>query len=598
MVLFAPEIIEALGWTIVHSLWQATVLAIVLALLMLLFRNKSAQIKYFISFAALLGMLAWVSVTFVNSYQYAAEKQIIKEQITSNPGYIKALIASPQTELSGVESVQHNTINFEQVRLRAFFQRNFQSICLIWLLGMAILMVRLVTGFIYARRLRTYQLVPLPETWSLKVNEMMQSLGIKRKVKAFFSPLAKVPLTLGTIKPVILFPVTAFTGLSVREIEAIIAHELAHVMRNDYLFNIIQSMVEILFFYHPAVWVISSQIRAERENCCDNIAIETTGDKLNYIKALAAVQKQQFNNAQLSMAFSAKKGSVLNRIKRLQNEIAMKTNFLEGLIAAGVIVAGLTLASFTSANPKNEQTATIPQQTTSIEVDDTLPAIDRDSLRVVLEERIQQTHHDAIAAEELQKAVEIAYSESNEALSSEMMAEIDLALKEINISKIIQEAMREASIAMKEASVEIEQARKEVQDEQINRQMKEAAREIEQARKEMEYEMRRDMSAEGIDKATIEAAISAASAGMDIAAKVVGSLDIEGIVTSALDGVSAAFNAFGNIEFDSLPEDPANEASTDQKERIKKLEKEKKQLEKEQAQLEKRLKELEKKLDK
>ena len=596
---FAPEITEALGWTIVHALWQATAVAIVLGLILLIIRKKSAQIKYFLSFVALLGIFAWSAATFVQSYNYAVEKREFKEQMLTNRTFLKSVIAPSGTDSDVETAVKEQTVNLTQVKLRSFFQRNFNTICSVWFIGLIFLMLKLITDFVVTHRLRTYRLVPVADEWHQKLVILAERLGLRRKVQAFFSPLTKTPITIGVIKPVILFPVTAFTGLSAKEVEAIIAHELAHVLRHDYLFNIVQSMVEILFFYHPAIWIISAQIRAERENSCDNLAVMATGDRLSYVKTLASIQIRQ-QDASLSMAFSRRKGSLLQRVQRLQNEIAMKTNFIEGLIAAGVIVGGLMFASFAfpRQDSKMNSGASVAMEYDSISAP--FVSANHDSVFIMLEEKLKNKELSQKEAKELQKAVEVAMSENDEQVSAEIMYEINRALQEIDVNRIVREAMCVAAEAMKEASVEVERARREViGNNEIRRDMQEARREIEQARKEVERDMRRDMAADGVDQATIDAAVSAALAGLDIAAGVVGSIDVEGIVNSALTGVSSALSAIGQINCDTVEKPIAPPSGQkDYDARVKQLEKERKQLQKEQEQLEKRLKELEKKLEK
>lgn len=599
MKFLSSEIIEALGWTLVHATWQATIVALALAIVLFLIRRKSAQIKYFLSFAALLGILLWSGATFYKSYQYAAKKEALKAQMMNDRDYLSAQLDafSLQTDRSDVKAVPID-LNLKTIKNRAFFQRNFPIICTIWLVGLAVLIARLIAGFIFAKRLRTTRLVPFEDEWYNRLNGLAIKMGVRRKIEAFFSPLAKVPMTLGTLKPIILFPVTAFTGLNSKEIEAIIAHELAHILRNDYLFNIIQSIVEILFFYHPAVWIVSAQIRAERENSCDNLAIVATGDKISYMKTLAMFQIQQAQQADLAMAYSSKRGSVLQRIKRLQKEIAMKTNFIEGLIAAGIIVSGLVLASFTARSQVKEAPADSTQNSTTVAASDTTPLPARDSLYAEMEELIKRTEASQAEKEQLQTAVEVAMSEPDAQVSAEIMAEINAALTEINVGKIVSEAMKEAAMAMREASIEIEKAREEIDRDEIRNEMREARREIEEARKEVEHDIRTDMTAEGIDPATIDATVAAATAGLDIAATVVGSIDVQGIVEAALSGVSAALNSMGQIDFDSInqPVPPSTSHNKNQSDAAQ-LKKERKQLEREQKELEKKMKELEKRLD-
>ncbi|MBP7507076.1 MAG: M48 family metalloprotease [Prolixibacteraceae bacterium] len=595
--IFSPEIIESTGWAIVHSLWQAAGIAIVLAILLLLLKRKSAQIKYFLSYAALIAVLAFSTGTFIRAYNYASEKQELKEKITSNPDYIKSLLVQGKKDKTQISQSKEEIINLRIVKVRSFFQRNFYAIYTIWLAGMVILIIRFILGFMYCRRLRTNQLEILPDEIYTAITKLSEKIGLTRKVEAFFSPLAKGPVTLGTIKPIVLFPLTAFTGLSSKEIEAIIAHELAHIMRNDYLFNIIQTVIEILFFYNPAVWIISSQIRAERENSCDNIAVEATGDKVAFVKALASIQINTYKNEQLSMAFANKRSSILQRIKRLQNQIAMKTNFLEKLIAGFIILIGITLASFAFGSQKKVPENLPVNKKDTIVQEKKMTEAEKDSIKTVLETNIRKANIDKEKKEELQKVTELALSENDEEVSGEMIEEINEAFEDVNVSEVVREAMKEVSAALREASREVNKAMREIDHEEINRDMEEAARDIEEAKREMAREMYRDMSEDGLSEEFIEATIGAASAGLDIASGVLENLDVNGIVHSALSGVSSALNSMGEEGSHHWEESDSSEENL-YEEMKDELEKEKKMLEKEQEKMQKRVDKINKDLDK
>jgi bla regulator protein blaR1 len=595
--IFSDELIEALGWTLVHSLWQGAIIAVVLLALLFALRRKSAQIKYFLSFVALASLLIWAVFTFLNAYSYAAEKQELKTLISNKPGAFYSILSHDPEKANSDVAQSSNTINIKTIKTRAFFQRNFYIVCSAWLIGMMVLLARLITGLFYTQKLRTYRLVPLDDIWQKRIHELGVQLGIKRRINAFFSPLASVPQTLGAIKPIILFPLSAFTSLSQKEIEAIIAHELAHIMRHDYLFNIVQSIVEILFFYHPAVWLISKQIRTERENSCDNIAVELIGDKNTYIKTLASIQIRETQQRQLAMTFSAQNGGILYRIQRLQKEIAMKTNFIEGLIAACIIATGLLLASFATGNQTNTHLAAGPDRLLTSEVMNE-QTLNRDSLLNVVSEKINGYHAATSNSKELERAVELALSETDEQISAEMLAEINNAIQEINIEKIVREAINEASIALREASIELKMARDEIDFNEISEDMAEARREIEEARREVENEMRRDMKADGIDPEIIDAAVNAALAGIEIASIVVNSIDIENIISSTLNGVSAILNSLASIEIDSVYEE--HDIDDDQgsyQKQLRELEREKRKLQREQERIDQRLKALERKMN-
>lgn len=625
--IFSSELVEAIGWTLVHSLWQGSLVAILLAILLLFLRRNSAQVKYFISFITLFIMLGWSAITFMNSYKYAKEKSDIKENITSNPDYIKNLLVQ-STIGKNTENIENkDQINLSLLEIRAFFQRNFNGICTIWLIGIMLLTAKMIGGFIYVRRLRTYQLKKIGDEWLAKIDDFARKLKIDRKVEAFFSPLANVPITLGTIKPMLLFPVSAFTGLSTKDIEAILAHELAHVLRHDYFFNIIQSMVEILFFYHPAIWIISAQIRNERENSCDNIAIELTGDKVAYVKALAQVQINQMEQGQLAMAFALKRGSVLQRIKRLQKQVAMKTNFIEGLIAAGVIVVGFTLVSFTMGNnirarvlPNNNQPETEYMEALVPNLNEPTKKVwtvlEVDSIRNSMEEKLSEAEKKDQVSEELERVVEVALSEQNHELSAEIMEEINAALSEINVGEIIKAAMHDAQQAIneinydeirremegarkdiKEARRDIEKAKAEIDYDEINRELEEARREIREAKRELREDMRRDMENDNVPEEIIELSIKAAEAGLNIASSVVENLPIDDIIDAALSGVGVALEAVEEIDFDKIFDGIKNNDSISEKD-IERLKEQLEQREKEIEAAKEKIKEKEKELKK
>jgi hypothetical protein len=169
----------------------------------------------------------------------------------------------------------------------------------------------------------------------------------QRRVRLLVSPRVDAPAVLGWLRPVILAPVAALSGLSPDHIEALLAHELAHIRRNDYLINLLQSVVETLLFYHPAVWWISRQIRTERELCCDDLAVALTTDVLTYAQALAELEAGR--PSRLRTAVAGTDGSLSRRIARLLEPTTMHHKLprpaaawaLSALLAAGITLLAL-----------------------------------------------------------------------------------------------------------------------------------------------------------------------------------------------------------------------------------------------------------------
>src|SRR5439155_4572640 len=159
---------------------------------------------------------------------------------------------------------------------------------------------------------------PAADEWQKTLARLCAGLSVIRPVRLLESAIVHVPTAVGIYRPAILLPASVFTGLPTRGLEALIAHELAHVRRHDYLVNLLQAVAETLLFYHPAVWWVSGRIRAEREHCCDDLAISATGDARSYARAL--VRLEEMRGSGPSLAVAAAGGNLWNRVVRLLRE--------------------------------------------------------------------------------------------------------------------------------------------------------------------------------------------------------------------------------------------------------------------------------------
>lgn len=209
----------------------------------------------------------------------------------------------------------------------------------IWILGVIALSVRHLFGWLLVQRMKRRYLDPIGDRIQQQVIDLSEKIRISRPVKVFQSTLAAAPLTIGWIRPIILLPASALSGLSAAQLEAILAHELAHIRRFDYPINLFQTLVETLLFYHPAVWRLSKRIRIERENCCDDIAVEVCGDPVAYAKALAEVADLQ---AAPALALGMGDGSLVDRVRRLvgktrEEEARSSAGWVSGVLAIALI---------------------------------------------------------------------------------------------------------------------------------------------------------------------------------------------------------------------------------------------------------------------
>ena len=293
---------QDLAWTLVHFIWQGAAIGLA-AFLLLRAARLTAPVRYAVGTAALAVMLAAPIVTFLvlQSQPAPADRVVRNPQVLAPPDVrIAADVPAPQPTDSTI--------------LPGGDWRPLVSslIIVVWLAGVVALSVRLLGGWLVARRLVTRAVRPaVPEIGAL-ARRLAGRLRFDRMVRLFESAAVAVPVTIGWLKPVVLLPAAAMTGLSMAQIEALLAHELAHVRRYDYLVNLLQSAVETLLFYHPAVWWISRLVRTEREHCCDDIAIHVC-DRVVYVTALSDLAA--IGTPRVVMAATA--GSLLCRVRRI-----------------------------------------------------------------------------------------------------------------------------------------------------------------------------------------------------------------------------------------------------------------------------------------
>ncbi len=388
------EFVRAMGWTIVHSLWQGAVVALLLGIIMVVLNKHSANVRYFLSAAALITVVLLAGVTFIIHYQ----PNSTREEVSLN-----APLTNGEATVSQItHSEQHAAAEFG-VTITRYFNDHLPLIVMVWLLGFLILSLRLLGGLALTQRLRHYRTYTLPAEWQQKVNELSRKLGITHAVSIVESALTGVPMVIGHLKPVILFPLGTISGLSVQQVEAILAHELAHIYRNDYLVNIIQSVIETIFFYHPAVWWISANIRTERENSCDDIAVALSTDSMTLATALADLEKINSSaNPRLAMAATGRNGKLYNRINRLVYSPKNNPTFKEGFIAACVLVSGIFLMSFQSTYSKtsftedrrNTTISDVSQISKSVAQDMGVEALENHSALTNRDENEAESKHD------------------------------------------------------------------------------------------------------------------------------------------------------------------------------------------------------------
>ena len=185
-------------------------------------------------------------------------------------------------------------------------------------MGLGFCVLRLTIGLININWFRKNE-QRQESRWDNQVAQLAKHFNLVKTVSVYLSHKIQVPLTIGFLKPVIVFPVALVNQLSLAQTEAILLHELAHIKRADYLLNILLSIIQSFLFFNPIIWLMGREINLYREQCCDDLVLDKTSDTLAYAHAL--LQIETFRNAQLSLALAAndKKYTLLNRIKRITN---------------------------------------------------------------------------------------------------------------------------------------------------------------------------------------------------------------------------------------------------------------------------------------
>ncbi|MBA7479039.1 Type 3 secretion system secretin [subsurface metagenome] len=344
--ILSQEIVQKLGWTLLHFVWQAAVVALLLAILLKVMRKSTANLRYIIACLALTLIVLLPVITI----------QLVPVSVPQSAGHIEP--APAPAVLSIEEMPAAETIVLEEpmqlesvapISADSWKQRTIETlepalpyIVSGWLLGVFGLSLWHLGGWAQLQRLKRRMVKQVDDALHNTLKVLAQRLRVNRTVQLMESALVQIPTVVGWLRPVILLPASALTGLSSEQLEAILAHELAHIKRYDYLVNILQTVVEILGFYHPAVWWVSHKIRAERENCCDDLAVSISGDRVCYARALTSMEEIRAGHGQLAVAATG--GNLLGRIRRLVGKDAAEKTSFTWIPAVTVILLIIALA--------------------------------------------------------------------------------------------------------------------------------------------------------------------------------------------------------------------------------------------------------------
>ena len=331
--------VQALGWTILHSIWQGALVAVGLALLLSLTQKEKAELRYGFAVMALALMLFWSGNTYLKFIDAPAPGSLMDPAMASWAGS-----ADAYPMLLSTEALPESPLAYWGYQIEA----NVHWIFGLWLAGFIAFSLRWAGSILYVHRLRRRHAYPLGGPLLEQVQQLATRLDIRRPVALLESLRIQAPMVIGHLKPAILVPAGMMTGLAPAQVEAILVHELAHIQRHDYLVNLLQSLVEVLFFYHPAYWWIATQIRDEREHCCDDVAVSVCGSALAYARALTELEAQCMQASGLAVGLMGRKKHLLSRIRRIVAPDTQKSGLPGRIFSFSLLLAGLLCVAWLS----------------------------------------------------------------------------------------------------------------------------------------------------------------------------------------------------------------------------------------------------------
>lgn len=290
---------EALGWTLLHFIWQAAVIAILYRLLDWRLERNRADVRYSVALIALLCMLGTSIATLIYEYTRLGHTALA------------ILSGGSISRLSLLGSFpQYDT------------DQLLRWIDSAWLIGVFFFALRALGGAWKLKRFRSMLSFEAVGDVAARFSAVAQRMEVKSQITLRIHPAAETPFVAGLFRSVVYLPISALTSLTPDQLDTILIHELAHVRRADYAWNLVQSAMETLFFFHPAVWWLGKILRERRELCCDDIVVELCSSPFTYAKALLALAEHQEAQPRFAMALDGHQGhnGLFARIARILGE--------------------------------------------------------------------------------------------------------------------------------------------------------------------------------------------------------------------------------------------------------------------------------------
>ena len=329
--------LQALGSAILNSLWQCFIVWLIYETISISYKSASARFKNNLSTIFLFFCFAW----FVTSF-------------------VLKIISYENVPAVAAANVLHQSTVYDVSELKRFLSYAsstlpYLSVAYIFLLFF--LVFRLFAAYRYVYFISKKNFLRSTDELNAFASKVAKQIGITKKITVWISHYLDVPATIGFIKPVILIPLASINNLSSQQLEAIILHELSHIKRNDYITNLIISVIETILFFNPFVVLLSNVIKRERENCCDDFVLQYRYDPHSYASALLRLEQSRTSNLKLAIGAVSGKKQLLSRIKRITNRQAISKQFNYGQKLLALLLVTLCIYSVAWLSPGEKKSS-------------------------------------------------------------------------------------------------------------------------------------------------------------------------------------------------------------------------------------------------
>ena len=337
----------ALGWTLLHFVWQGAAIALVFVLADRLTRRATSSIRYAVALGALALMPFFAAATFIHEIRILTPVRAVRTiqyelPRIVGPGTDRAITISAPESFATIPPLARQGTSW----LQSHAEQILPWVDGVWILGVLLLAIRTIGGWRQLEQLRRSASGIVPAQVEQLLLRVAERVNVGGRVVVRVSDQVISPMVMGIWRATVILPMSAVLRLNMEELEAVLAHELGHIRRWDYACNLVQTALETVLFFHPAVWWLSRAVRDRREVCCDEIALHSGADPVVYAQTLLRLEEQKITDLQIAVALRGTSGSLLARIEKVLGGDGPMESRITGsvrLAVAGAVVIGLLL---------------------------------------------------------------------------------------------------------------------------------------------------------------------------------------------------------------------------------------------------------------